>query len=1305
MRSTVLVLVAAGVAWSAVAFGDPLDKPAFAATPAELLAAAKHAPAGTAGDDVTVLRLDEEFRFDDHSRVTEHWRMVALVRTKEGADDWSSLGYEFRPSFQDHPQVRARVISPDGSSTELDPKQLRDEPAVTNADKQNGTIPLPRLLVGSVIEEEVVMVDREPMSAVGASTSTRLADSVATRLAVVAPVALKVRPVLHGLAAIRPTHTTSGAIETWRYTIGELKAPVGERNLPSDFDDSPRLAMTSIASWPVLAKELAARVDAQIAAAPIPLAPELPRTPTVETARAILTWLQSRVETEHISLTEAALVAKSPAESLKLGRADDLSMAVAYVALLRKAGIAANVALISSGPGRDLSADMTAVDALDRAVVRARLDSRDVWIDASSDALALLTMPSSYRHRHALVLDAATTSFADTPAIVPSDNLFRDVRTYELAESGRARITEVRRFGGVWDVGARTQERDDPKRFEKDRVRDSKSRFAVDSVDRMTTTKPTAPEIPFEVTSVMTSPRGFTTRKEAQVWLYPFDVTWALPDAFMNADAPARTHDYQWGTPHIYEIEARIVVPDGYAMPAIADRSRDLGTIKLTETQRIAGNVLTVTMRLDTGKLRITAAELEATRKALAGIADENVHLVFPSIAHQAFEKGAWKDAIREANRVISAHPKDGKHHAALAELLVQMGLGDAGRREARLAVQLEPNDADNHLILGWALEHDLFGRAFAPGHDHAGARAELEKARKLNPKHEGVAIELGNLLAYDERGNAWASGSDPKGSAVARRAANELAPSATHAVELTRALLWSGDYAGAAQVMKAAKPSDERNALLVVAVVLQSGPPAGLREADGLGSSDARKQAVTTAGSILFVLRHYPEARTLFAEVGTFGPSTPQGTMFAKLARVDHPLDVKTPGGAAIEAEVSVLTGKEPQGFWDAKTGEEASYEIKRTLAKVTQTAALTHEMMADISRSIPTMKIDGDKRAWRIEITSVAMTEVVYAAEDHGTIKVIGMPSAPFGVGRHALRLLANNDVETAKRLLDWIITDAKRPPLLEVVWGPNHATDRDAVSLAAAVLSGPTDPTHALPIVEKCSAAPLKGDVVCLVIMDEINNARDARDDTIARLTTYLATHAKDPAASRLLAYALAEEGRASEAEALVADVTAPFDHDIDELKVQIALARHDLPAAMKLFDAIGKANESNIEALNELAWLEVTANTNLSEALVSVTESVRRGANAANLHTKATVEVELGDLRAAVEDLQKAIDHHLRKEPAPSDYYVQGRIAELIGLPDEAIAAYRKAKPPGPPHRSLVPDTPELAQKRLAALGKP
>src|SRR5256886_12159572 len=49
----------------------------------------------------------------------------------------------------------------------------------------------------------------------------------------------------------------------------------------------------------------------------------------------------------------------------------------------------------------------------------------------------------------------------------------------------------------------------------------------------------------------------------------------------------------------------------------------------------------------------------------------------------------------------------------SLATVLIHVGAGQAARRAARKAVELAPKDADAHVVLGWVLAHDSFGRAY----------------------------------------------------------------------------------------------------------------------------------------------------------------------------------------------------------------------------------------------------------------------------------------------------------------------------------------------------------------------------------------------------------------------------------------------------------------------------------------------------------------------------------------------------------------------------------------------------------------
>jgi hypothetical protein len=113
------------------ATADPLDKPWFTATPAELLAAAKGA---TAGDhDAVILREDVVISYDAAGRGEERTRLVFAIVAPSAVDGWGTLSLSWAPFYQDKPAIRARVIAPDGTVAEFDPSLIHDAPAVNES--------------------------------------------------------------------------------------------------------------------------------------------------------------------------------------------------------------------------------------------------------------------------------------------------------------------------------------------------------------------------------------------------------------------------------------------------------------------------------------------------------------------------------------------------------------------------------------------------------------------------------------------------------------------------------------------------------------------------------------------------------------------------------------------------------------------------------------------------------------------------------------------------------------------------------------------------------------------------------------------------------------------------------------------------------------------------------------------------------------------------------------------------------------------------------------------------------------------
>jgi len=157
--------------------------------------------------------------------------------------------------------------------------------------------------------------------------------------------------------------------------------------------------------------------------------------------------------------------------------------------------------------------------------------------------------------------------------------------------------------------------------------------------------------------------------------------------------------------------------------------------------------------------------------------------------ADRAEVLAAFRDAIRLQPDLAIAH-----NHLGLS--LIQVGEDAAGIASLREAVRLAPDSAEAHANLGAALTPT----------DAASAVAELETAVRLAPAYVNARFNLAE--AY---GASQAHG--PQREIAALRALLEQRPEFVRArVALGKALLQSGDVAGAVDALEAAVTADAEN-------------------------------------------------------------------------------------------------------------------------------------------------------------------------------------------------------------------------------------------------------------------------------------------------------------------------------------------------------------------------------------------------------------------------------------------------------------------------------------------------------------
>jgi tetratricopeptide (TPR) repeat protein len=1338
-------IVMAAAAWSSAAAAGPLDQPAFTAKPAALLAAGRAAPTHDAS--VVVLRQDTTFTFDARGRSTHDYRIVFLVEQPAGVDDWGSIELSWRPFYQDKPTIRARVIAPDGKVAALDPSLIHDAPSVSSSpqvfsDRRTMQAPLPRLAVGAVVEEELTIKDREPLLAAGETGLAFVTRDVPIEgavLTIAAPTRLGLHVVPRGFArAPRARRTTGRGRTTWRYDFHRLPAD-GPRDtgVPGDAYPDPYVGTATGASWAAVAAGYRKLVDSRLAhgvAVPDGVRAATPRA-TVDGA---LAWLHAHVRYTGIELGDSAIVPWSPADTVKRGFGDCKDMAAVLVALLRGAGIDADLALLSTGPGTDVDPALPGLGPFDHAIVRARIGGKDVWIDATEPDLPAGQLPWRDQGRRALIVGPGTRGLVTTPAAPPADNLVREARTYHLAEIDNASVTEVTHEHGAFRDNLRTWYRDTS---HADATKGLTSYVEGEYEGTLTGFSGTPlPDVtaPFELTvEAGHVRRAHTHRENVEVWLHRSNTFQFVPGLFKDtgADTAAavarRTRDYVFFRPHVYEIENRLILPPGFtAPPLVAHQEEPLGTMMLTTTRRVDGGAIVITYRLDTGKRRITADELRAGRAAVRKLLDGQAErLIIPQTGAVLMDQGKLKEAMAEYQRLIALHPEEALHYEQLAEAYRRAGMGPAARRTARKATVVQPTKGDAYSILAYNLRCDSTGVEYGWDADRKAALAAYHKALELSPKHLGALADLASLLAVDEHGRPSADRRDLTEAVGALRRAKDIVGDDTYDFRLAATLFAAGDEADAQELAHGLPRTAENEGLEIAAAAVAQGPAAAIALAGALAPGGTRKQVLRKAVGHLMLAGHYDAMRALDAEAGTSAADPVHAEMVASLGRLDigalAPSDPTRPVHLAVAAFMSVPVPRPP---WDRDVAGDIE-AITRSMAGTSWTVSwkkLPARLTADVAASSSKLTLDGDAATgWRVTSVVHGSTTYLYVVLDHGRARLIGGPELPAGVGRQVLALLDRRDLTGATRWLQRLADDQARSPVdnatghavafaaqvfrAEVAAAGAHPPPRRALEVIAAFLVSSRTPKLALRHLHRCARVPTGTQELCRAAETVAANKLH-RWAELAEAARHLAEIASTPEkiafAEGMRARTLAVEGHATAGARIVDGQLArtPDEVSLVWARATIAIAGGSWRDAQPWIASVVGNPDVTHQMLNTLAWARLYHDPDPARARALARRAEQMSGpspSSALLNTLAAVEAEADQPYEAWGYLARAIAMHQGLTPDDSDWYVLGRIAQDYGLRDDAIAAYRKVHKPAV--HALMPSSYDFARRHLKELG--
>jgi tetratricopeptide (TPR) repeat protein len=1334
---------------------EPWDAPPFSADPAALAGAAAALPRPEAAD-AEVLLEEGTFRYDAQGRETYTYRLVYRVLTAEGAREWATVGVGYAPWHEERPELRARVISPDGRAHMLDPATLvesvpESEQPETFTDRRVLRGPLPAITVGAVVEELIVTRETATLFASGTARRFFLGKSVPVRqvrLTLEVPQGSPLHFVARGVR-LKPQRTEEQGRTRLVFEHGPLEPlrPL-EPHLPPDAVTWPHVAFSTGRAWGELARRYHETVEAQLAGAGLEkTAREVVGGETRREAVVgkLLAWIHSEVRYTGLQFGEAAFVPRQPAETLVRRYGDCKDLSTLLVGLLRAVGIPANVALLRTD-GEDVQPTLPGFGLFDHAIVHVPGPS-PLWIDATDGFSPPGQLPLGVQGRLALVAHPSSTQLLRIPEAPSSANTFTTTREVFLSERGPSRIVETKdTTGAIAAVYREHFARTEASRVQEGYAEYARNMFLSENLARLDHRELAALDKPFRVEMELTGARrGFTDDREAAVGLAPFSLLGRLPEGMLSEKeeegetaSGKRQAELLLHEPYQAELRYRAVAPPGYVPRAPPKPFHlKLGPATYSGEYAVKGGEVLATFRFDTGKRRWTARDVDAFREALRPLREEDEPMLFFDHEGAALlAAGRVGEALGAYRKLVALHPQEALHHAHLALALLEAGAGEEARKEARLATALEPSSAFGWRTLGWVLQHDGLGRRFKPGFDHGGALAAYRQATVLDPKDVESRGDLAILFEYDARGERYASGARLDRAIAEYQELRETLERKELDDNLMLDLFLTGRHAEVLKLAPSVAQSSLRDSVRLASAALVEGPAAAARQATRwVTAPEARRTALVAASSRLVALRHYPEAHALLTEAARGAPNAAelQGRLaaLAKVTRFDETklqdddpravvqrLMLELLSEEASEAKVKALFSREVLAE-GPEAAREAIAAARRPLRRLGGEAEVPLRVAVDLALGAMELRTDGDpKVGFRVQTQLAAKggagNRSWFVVREGGRYRLLAIDGHPPALGLEALRLAEAGDLAGARRWLDWA-RDALPTSLPEHqggagfqrLWTQGGTADRETVRLAAASLvAHGRRAVRAIPLLS--AAREKAGTETARRALDRDLAAAYGHAERMPELLEVaerlLEATPTDELAFLQAVQALRELKRLEEATRRVEArlKLLPEDALALEMLASLCAERGDLAGAQTYRRRIVEAGKATAGTYNDLAWTTVL----MGKADAAALEDAQRAASLSNygsaaiVHTLATLYAELGKGPEARQLLFKALELRDSDELAPHDWYVVGRIAEGYGLTETARAAYAKAKSPKPDAESVD----ALAQSRLKALGE-
>lgn len=1050
---------------------------------------------------VQILLQERRYIIADNGTAAYRYRLIFRVDSQDAVDGWSEMSAAWDPWFQEPAQLHARVLETNGQFVELDQKTITDAPikgndAETYSSEHVRRAPLPGVSVGAIVEEVQETQEKTPYFAGGGLYRTAFQTGVPVaheRVIVDLPASMPFKDAISGLPTLKVTRTESKGRRHVVYDQTAMPARhVSDIALATNDPGIPMVQFATGASWKDVAADYAALADPEMIPAETKsiLPANLPADRDAK-IRAIVARLHERVRYTGVEFGAARLKPQRPSEVIQRHYGDCKDKATLLVAMLREAGIPAHLALLSVGPGPDVSPDLPGMTQFNHAIVYVPANGKNkaLWIDATAQYFQPGILPWQDSGRMALIIAPETTGLTQIPEPSPENSRLVETRTFTLSDFGPSQAVETSETHGIIDADYRAgYGGGDSQRIRQILENYAKSAYYAKSLKDVKHGDPQDLSKPFDLTlDISGARRGSTDMDEAVVAIFPSMVLNSLPRWFRTAPPvigpdtsddvkhqlelakKARASSYTF-MPFIDERRVKIIPPDGFKLRALPpEKTTQLGPATLKETYTVdKAGVVTATLRFDSGPGMLTVDQALAMRTAVVDLEKRQyIGIYFDQKAAKAFAKGNIREALDLDRALIAARPDEALNHSRLAMLLLKAGIGDEAHAEALRATQIDPKSSPAFSTYAWTLECNSLGERFGKGFDLKGAIAAYKQAVALDPEDNNARFNLAILYEFDSRGTRYAADSDLTDAIATYRdlldrnkgkSNSTLAPWQNN---LLYALLFDKQYSEL-EKMLATLPYDNTHAALAIAsAAAQQGVAAGIAESEK-GNIDAsdRNKNLLTAGALLAQMGKYAEAAaTLQAGIGGAGNDAP--TMARRIEMYKNikpdslkPLPATNPAAPVKEMMAGLMSGTLTEQqvrdllAWQAYTSEAAlERDVKKnmmvsgSMRSTAERSGMSESVLVDLIIGNTTYTSTGDDNVGYSVLSQSAGSAAnhFYVVREDGAYRIVADSRDSVPVGVATLYALKHGNIKRAKALLDWKRNLTHREGQDDVLAGP--------------------------------------------------------------------------------------------------------------------------------------------------------------------------------------------------------------------------------------------------------------------------